>query len=128
MTSSRPYLIRALYEWILDNNCTPYVLVNVNRANVSVPDGLAEGGQMVLNVSPSAVKHLIMDNEAISFEARFSGIVHRPYVPIHAVLAIYAKETGQGMFFDEEPIEETDPTPPETPTPAKGKPALRVVK
>lgn len=133
MNSNRPYLIRALYEWIVDNNCTPYILVDINFPNVKVPDGFAEDGQIVLNLSPSAVKHLLMDNEAISFEARFAGVVQRPYVPIIAVKAIYAKENGYGMFFEHDPLLESNnggddkPPSPETPSPRK-KPSLKIVK
>lgn len=135
MKSNRPYLIRALYEWILDNDCTPYILVDVDSPNVSVPAGFAEDGKIVLNLSPSAVKHLLMDNEAISFEARFGGVVQRPYAPIAAVKAIYAKENGYGMFFEDDPALEVDqdgsdddtPPTPDSPTPSK-KPFLKVVK
>ena len=76
MNSSRPYLVRALYEWIVDNNCTPHLLVNAEHAGVQVPAGYANDGQIVLNVSPSAVRHLHMDNEAVSFEGRFGGVAH----------------------------------------------------
>lgn len=134
MKSNRPYLIRALYEWILDNNCTPYILVDANLPNVNVPSGFAEDGQIVLNLSPSAVKHLLMDNEAISFEARFAGVIQRPYVPIAAVKAIYAKENGHGMFFEDDPslMQEQDNPDDEPPkpdgSPPRGKPMLKVVK
>lgn len=134
MKSNRPYIIRALYEWILDNNCTPYILADTNLPNVNVPSGFAEDGQIVLNLSPSAVKHLLMDNEAISFEARFSGVIQRPYVPITAIKAIYAKENGYGMFFEEDPLlsqegeTDDDPTRPDGSTPSRGKPTLKVVK
>lgn len=134
MKSNRPYIIRALYEWILDNNCTPYILVNTNAPNVNVPSGFAEDGQIVLNLSPSAVKHLLMDNEAISFEARFAGVIQRPYAPIAAVKAIYAKENGYGMFFEDDPLlnqeideKDDDPTKPDG-SPPRGKPSLKVVK
>ena len=100
MNSSRPYMLRALYEWIVDNDCTPYLLVDATHANVKVPPGYAADGQIVLNTAPAAVRHFSMDNQAISFEARFSGAPFSLYVPITAVLAIYARENGQGMFFD----------------------------
>lgn len=130
MKSNRPYLIRALYEWILDNDCTPYILVDVNMPRVSVPEGFAQDGQIVLNLSPSAIKHLLMDNEAISFEARFAGIVQRPYAPIAAVKAIYAKENGYGMFFEDDPALSADSEPEDPPptSPPPRKPALKVVK
>ena len=103
MNSSRPYLIRALYEWIVDNQCTPHLLVNAEFPKVQVPPGYASDGQIVLNVSPSAVRHMHMDNEAVSFEGRFGGIAHSLFIPAAAVLAIYARENGQGMVFDLEP-------------------------
>src|SRR5476649_2230872 len=99
MNSSRPYLIRALYEWIVDNDCTPHMLVNAEYPSVQVPQGFANDGQIVLNVSPSAVRHLHMDNEAVSFEGRFGGVPHTLYVPVGAILGIYARENGQGMVL-----------------------------
>ena len=95
MNSSRPYLVRALYEWIVDNDCTPHMLVNAEYPKVQVPDGFASDGQIVLNVSPSAVRSLHMDNDAVSFEGRFGGVPHSLFVPIGAVLGIYARENGQ---------------------------------
>ncbi|MCQ4314043.1 ClpXP protease specificity-enhancing factor [Stutzerimonas sp. VN223-3] len=112
MTSSRPYLVRALYEWIVDNEYTPHVLVNVEHPGVQVPAGFASDGQIVLNVAPSAVRQLQMDNDAISFEGRFGGVPHRLHVPSAAVMAIYARENGQGMVF------EIESTPPEDDTPS----------
>jgi stringent starvation protein B len=82
MNSSRPYLVRALYEWIVDNDCTPHMLVNSEYPAVQVPQGFASDGQIVLNISPSAVRHLHMDNDAVSFEGRFGGVPHTLYVPI----------------------------------------------
>ena len=129
MKSNRPYLIRALYEWIVDNNCTPYIVADTNMPNVIVPQGFAEDGQIVLNISLSAVKHLLMDNEGVSFEGRFSGIVQRPYLPIISIKAIYAKENGYGMFFESDPLLEQDNEPEnEPPQPPKGKPTLKVIK
>jgi RNA polymerase-associated protein len=100
MNSSRPYLVRALYEWIVDNDCTPHMLVNAEFPAVQVPQGFASDGQIVLNISPSAVRSLHMDNEAVSFEGRFGGVPHSLYVPIGAILGIYARENGQGMVFE----------------------------
>ena len=88
MNSSRPYLVRALYEWIVDNDCTPHMLVNSEFPSVQVPQGFASDGQIVLNVSPAAVRHLHMDNDAVSFEGRFGGVPHTLYVPIAAILGI----------------------------------------
>ena len=115
MNSSRPYLVRALYEWIVDNDCTPHLLVNAEFPGVRVPPGYANDGQIVLNVSPSAVRNLHMDNEAVSFEGRFGGTAHSLYIPSGAMLAIYARENGQGMVFP-------DPDYPE-PTQAANAPA-----
>ena len=96
MNSSRPYLIRALYEWIVENDCTPHLLVDANYPGARVPPGYAKDGQVVLNVSPSAVRHLHMDNDAVSFEGRFGGVPQSLFIPAAAVLAVYARENGQG--------------------------------
>lgn len=138
MNSSRPYLVRALYEWIVDNDCTPHLLVNAEYAGVQVPSGFASDGQIVLNASPSAVRQLHMDNQAVSFEGRFGGVAHTLYIPVPAILAIYARENGQGMVFDVEPpvaggSEESGPDDDgpdgggEPPRPS-GRPSLKVVK
>ncbi|HZJ94637.1 MAG TPA: ClpXP protease specificity-enhancing factor [Thiopseudomonas sp.] len=100
MNSSRPYILRALHEWIVDNQCTPHLLVDASYPKVKVPPGYTENGQIVLNTSPAAVRYLEIDNQAVSFEALFSGAPFSLYIPIEAVLAIYARENGQGMFFD----------------------------
>ena len=137
MTSSRPYLVRALYEWIVDNECTPHVLVNVEHPGVQVPAGFASDGQIVLNVAPSAVRHLQMDNDALSFEGRFGGVPHSLHVPSAAVMAIYARENGQGMVFEIESTPPDDNTPDDDSSsdsgassrPAStGRPSLKVVK
>ena len=137
MNSSRPYLVRALYEWIVDNDCTPHLLVKSDYPKVQVPQGFASDGQIVLNVSPSAVRNLHMDNEAVSFDGRFGGVPHTLYVPAAAILGIYARENGQGMMFDleeafdeDDEIEPDDDSPPpdtEPPRPS-GRPSLKVVK
>lgn len=103
MSSNRPYLVRALYEWIVDNGLTPHVLVDADFPNVSVPDSAVRQGKVVLNVGPTAVRELVMDNEQIGFSARFGGQPHVVYVPVQAVQAIYARENGQGMMFAPEP-------------------------
>ena len=100
MTSSRSYLVKALYEWILDNNCTPHILVYADAEGVDVPRAYVQNGQIVLNVDPTAVVNLLMDNEAISFSARFSGGPTDIYVPMLAVMGIVTRENGQGMMFD----------------------------
>ncbi|MEH6564160.1 MAG: ClpXP protease specificity-enhancing factor [Halopseudomonas sp.] len=139
MTSSRPYLIRALYDWILDNQCTPYLLVNAGFPQTAVPEGFVEDGQIVLNLSPSAVRQLDMDNDRICFDGRFGGVPQQVWIPAGAVMAIYARENGQGMVFEIEPV-----TPPPSDgegdtagkgaaarpasKPDSGRPALKVVK
>ncbi|MBO3277611.1 ClpXP protease specificity-enhancing factor [Pseudomonas schmalbachii] len=133
MNSSRPYLVRALYEWIVDNGCTPHILVNADYPGVRVPPGYASDGQIVLNVSPTAVRHLQMDNEAVSFEGRFGGVAQSLYIPSQAVMAVYARENGQGMVFDLEPPVPTDDDlsddgPSDEPPRPSGRPSLKVVK
>ncbi|MFA7553786.1 MAG: ClpXP protease specificity-enhancing factor [Spongiibacteraceae bacterium] len=111
MTPSRPYIVRALYEWILENDCTPYILVNAMANYVEVPQQFVKNGQIVLNVSPTAVRDLVLTNEMVQFNGRFSGVPMNILVPMTAVLGIYARENGQGMMFDyEEPS--PDPKPP----------------
>ena len=116
MTSHRPYLVRALYEWILDNNCTPYILVNALEQGVEVPQNHVKDGQIVLNVSPVAVQGLLVANEGLEFNGRFGGLPTRVYVPTAAIMGIYAKENGQGMIF-----EFGGDTPPAPPPPDMGK-------
>lgn len=134
MNSSRPYLLRALYEWIVDNDCTPHLLVDAEHPQARVPDGYAQDGQIVLNVSPSAVRHLHMDNEGISFESRFGGVPHSLYLPSGSILAIYARENGQGMVFEleapdaEVEAEEQGAEPTSEPPRPSGRPSLKVVK
>lgn len=119
MTSNRPYLLRALYEWIVDNNGTPHLVVFAHAEGVSVPQQhVNKDGQIILNVAPSAVKDLFIANEAVSFSARFSGVVNNIYIPCGAVLGIYGRENGQGMMFEFE----TTPTPPMPPKPEAPKP------
>jgi stringent starvation protein B len=126
MTSSRPYLIRAIHEWIVDNFMTPYLLVDIEGEGVDVPRQHGQNGKIVLNVSPQAVDGLVLSNEAVTFRARFGGIATDVYVPVDAVLAIYARENGRGMVF----TEDEDEPGPEAPSPSgPGKrPRLRVVK
>lgn len=141
MTSHRPYLLRALYEWISDNGMTPHLLVDATESGVRVPAHTIKDGKVVLNIAARAVGHLQMDNDAVAFTARFGGVSHAVIVPISAVLAVYARETGQGMALpedigaaeataeasadDESPGDDDTPTP--TPPPKRG-PHLRIVK
>lgn len=125
MTPLKPYLIRSLYDWIVDNDLTPYLLVNAEYKGAIVPQQFIEDGQIVLNVRPQAIQGLSLGNEQIHFNARFAGNPMRIVIPINAVLAIYAKENGRGMVLDnEDPEDDTPPTPPEKPS----RPSLRVVK
>ena len=102
MTSHRPYLLRALYEWIADNGMTPHVLVDATQPGVRVPPHTVKDGRVVLNIADRAVARLEMDNDSIRFTARFGGVSHPVTVPISAVLAIYARETGQGMALPDD--------------------------
>jgi stringent starvation protein B len=133
MTTHRPYMLRALNEWIIDNGCTPYILVNALFPGVQVPLEYVKDGQIVLNISPLAVRALSMNNKAVQFQGRFGGMPTDVYIPCSAILGIYAKENGQGMIF------ETDDPIPEPPSgdgeasqlankPRSRRPSLRVVK
>jgi len=100
LSPTRPYLARAIYEWICDNNLTPYLLVDATQPNTMVPEQFIQDEQIVLNIVPHAVHQLHMNNDAITFSARFGGVSRDIYVPLYAVLGIYARENGQGLFFD----------------------------
>ncbi|MGE8557315.1 MULTISPECIES: ClpXP protease specificity-enhancing factor [unclassified Acinetobacter] len=135
LTPTRPYLARAIYEWICDNNLTPYLLVDATQPNTMVPEQFIQDGQIVLNIVPHAVHKLTMSNDAITFSARFGGISRDIYVPLNAVLGIYARENGQGLFFDPSEYEGTQiaedtlkstTTSEETEQPKK-KPSLRLL-
>lgn len=133
MTPSRPYLIRALHEWITDNQHTPYIVVDAGVQGVDVPQDFVSDGQIVLNISMTAVQQLSLDNDAVNFSARFGGVPMQVYVPAIAVMAIYSKETGQGMSFGREPgaPQPPDQTPPPGSPQKKAKtnrPSLKVVK
>jgi len=134
MTSSRPYLIRAMYQWITDNGMTPHLLVDVSIDGVQVPTEHVKNGKIILNIAPMAISSLILGDEEITFSARFSGNSMSIYIPVDAVLAVYAKENGQGMMFSEDDgavssddDSDPDPGPGSSPTKAK-RPSLRVVK
>lgn len=142
MTSNRPYLLRALWDWISDNDLTPYLLVDARANGVRVPAFAVRDGQVVLNVAMRAVADLELGNDRVRFKARFGGVSQSIEIPVGAVLAIYAQENGQGMMFPADVVDggeqrtaalspeavpdpETDPPPK---TPAKKGPTLRVVK
>ena len=99
MTSNRPYLLRALYEWVLDNNMTPHILVNATFPGTVVPEEFVEDGRIVLNIAPQAVRDLCLGERAVQFHARFGGRSLEVHVPVAAVLGIYARESGKGMVF-----------------------------
>ena len=146
MTSTRPYLVRAIYEWIVDNDMTPHLIVDATMDGVSVPTEYVEDGTIVLNAGPTAVRDLELGNEWLSFNARFAGVARDIFVPIEAVQAIYARENGQGMYFGEPQAGEIGETaeadaalPPVSsqdasestdtpPRPQGGPPNLRVIK
>ncbi|WP_111896196.1 ClpXP protease specificity-enhancing factor [Acinetobacter sp. MB5] len=134
LTPTRPYLARAIYEWICDNQLTPYLLVDATQPHTSVPVQFVKDGQIVLNIVPHAVHQLVMDNDAISFSARFGGVAQNIYVPFASVIGIYARENGQGLFFDPSEYENISPvaeqtteTSTEQPEAPKKKPSLRIV-
>ncbi|MFV8820146.1 ClpXP protease specificity-enhancing factor [Haliea sp. E17] len=133
MSPSRPYIMRALYEWIVDNGCTPYILVDAKFQNVMVPEQYVKNGQIVLNISPTAVMDLDISNTAVAFNGRFGGVATDIYVPVAAVIGIYARENGQGMVFEAEdpddtpPPDGTDPAAGTDPRP-EGRPSLKIVK
>lgn len=141
MTSNRPYLIRAFYDWIVDNQCTPYMVVDAYFPGVEVPQEHVNDGQIVLNVAPRAVATFVMNNDEVAFSTRFGGIPSQIRLPIQSITGIYARENGQGMVF--QPEKDLDPEPqgpgPGKPVVAKEgqaggsadksrKPSLRVVK
>ena len=131
MSSSRPYLLRALYDWVLTNNCTPYISVNAFFSEVEVPQDYVREGIIILNISPQAIEDLTLGDVAVSFEGRFGGMSSSVYVPIGAIISIYAKENGKGMVFEMETEfpPTTDPvssSPRTSPSPVK--PDLKIVK
>lgn len=102
MLSNRPYLLRAFYQWIVDSSCTPILVLDANNPRCKVPMDYAEGGEIVFNISSVAVRDLKMTNESVEFKASFSGVIHIISAPIKGVLAVYAEENGEGIFFDAE--------------------------
>jgi stringent starvation protein B len=141
VTPNRPYLLRAFYEWIVDNDCTPYLVIDAEYPDTKVPQQFVQNGQIVLNMAPSAVSQMQMGNEVLSCSARFGGHPFALYIPVKAVLAIYAKENGAGTVFtldeDETDMDDFDESMDDddtdhkssTPTkPKSGKSHLTVVK
>jgi len=134
MTPSRPYLLRGIYDWLIDNEQTPYLLVDAEAEDVIVPIEHIQDGKIILNISLTATRDLELTNEGVSFNARFGGKPMKVNVPIMATLALYSKENGRGMMFPEEGTD-NDPLSPD-PEPGKGsgkdgapqKPHLTLVK
>ncbi len=135
LSPSRPYLLRAFYEWLLDNELTPHLVVEAELPGVQVPRQFVEDGQIVLNIAPHAVGNLQMGNDEVTFNARFGGQPHALRIPMYAVAAIYARENGAGTVFQPEAAyqqpeqadsgEVADSPAPERP---KGRPTLKVIK
>lgn len=158
MTPRRPYLLRAHYEWLLDNDMTPHLVVDVTAPNVNVPMEFARDGQIVLNVAPRAVGNFAISNDEVTFNARFGGVPRQVYVPMAAIIAVYSRENGAGMMFEPEAAyeeqltshahveedsssegislvhesaptrEESSPSDDDPTPPPKGRPSLRVIK
>ena len=144
MTSNKPYLIKAIYEWIIDNELTPYISVDAHQQGVEVPQSYAtRDGEIVLNLSPRSVADLVMNKDQVSFSTRFGGIPASIYLPIQSIVGIYAQENGQGMIFQVENPVNPEPSGPSTvksvpssdklikDKPSRGKtkkPSLRIVK
>lgn len=134
MTSNKPYLIRALYEWLMDNDATPYLMVDTTQENVEIPAGIDKDGQVVLNIAARAVTGLEILNTHIAFSARFNGKSENLYIPVKAVMAIYSMEDGEGMMFAEDTSTQTsEPEEPAKDSKAEGskkpeKPGLKIVK
>ncbi|PHM36103.1 stringent starvation protein B [Xenorhabdus innexi] len=157
MSPRRPYLLRAHYEWLLDNDLTPHIVVDVTQYGVNVPMEYAQEGQIILNIAPRAVGNLELADDEVRFNARFGGVARQVSVPMSAVIAVYARENGAGMMFEPEVAYETDheqedsespvadnlvlirdtrkshddnspDDEPPPPQPPKGRPMLRVVK
>lgn len=148
MQTNRPYLLRAFYQWIVDNGCTPILVIDANYPRCKIPRDYVEGGEIVFNISSAAIRDLKIANDLIEFKASFSGVIHLISVPVTAVVALYAEENGEGIFLDpeeEESVSNESPTtvrklnvlPKEEPLSAdiasvkkaeKGKPILRLVE
>ena len=124
MTSNRPYLIRAINKWLIDNQLTPHLLVNAGAEGVEVPQNFIQDGKIVLNIGPHAVEGLRVTNEEVTFLARFSGVSQLISFPVSAVLAVYARENGRGMMFNED----EDPEPDDSGPKPDARPSLKVVK
>ena len=128
MSPSTPYLIRGLYEWILDNDMTPYLLVGVSEVDVHFPQELINDNKIILNISPSAVMNLLVDNATIEFSAKFSGVDKFISFPVSSVLAIYTRENGSGMIFDKSEESSESTSQSNKPSDKNSPSILRIVK
>lgn len=124
----RPYLLRAMHEWMIDNALTPHIVVDATAPGVAVPQQHVAEGKIILNLSYSATDGLDLHSEPLRFRTRFSGVSYDIAVPVTAVLGIYAHESGQGMIFTQEDSPSSTDAPDEEAKPAKGRPELKVVK
>lgn len=140
MHSNRPYLLKAFFDWIVDNQCTPYIIVDAYYAGVEVPQEFVNDGQIVLNIAPRAVSDFAINDTSVEFSTRFNGMPINLYLPTSSILGIYAQENGKGMMFETEESTEPPPVSPtivkrkikpkshSTESTSKAKPSLRVVK
>lgn len=140
MHSNRPYLLKAFFDWIVDNQCTPYIIVDAYYAGVEVPQEFVNDGQIVLNIAPRAVSDFAINDTSVEFSTRFNGMPINLYLPTSSILGIYAQENGKGMMFEAEESTEPPPVSPtivkrkikpkshSTESTSKAKPSLRVVK
>jgi stringent starvation protein B len=127
--SRRPYLLRAMHEWISDSGYSPHVIVDALQAGVEVPAAYVKDGKIVLNLSSSATQRLQLKNDVVQFDARFAGVVHHVNVPIQSILGIYARETGEGMIFSDSERDEPPPAPAPAPeSAARRRAKLTVIK
>ena len=127
MKSPRSYLLKALYDWILDSSCTPFIVLQADGGDVEVPDGYVENGRIVLNISPASIRDLVIGESELSFDGRFGGRAQRVVAPTGRVVAIYAKENGQGMQFETETsVRGSDAPPPRPEAPPTGPKLTRV--
>jgi len=124
----RPYLLRAMHQWISDSGYTPHAIVDAGSAGVQVPQNFVKDGKIVLNLSYSATQQLELANDWVEFNARFSGVVHHVRFPVNAVLGVYARETGEGMVFSDADLGPEPPPAPDAPAEGPRRPRLTVVK
>lgn len=131
MTSNQPYLLKAMYDWLVDNGCTPHIVVNANYPGVSVPQQYVADGQITLNIAPRAVNEFAMSLETVAFNTRFGGVPTEIFIPVKSILGIYARENRQGMMFHAEDLQqdgESGDSPRDPQPPKGGKPSLKVIK